>query len=186
MSNLQAKIRFGGESRTVRDIDFAQCDALIKSRVGLMLDEYGPKIAEKARRNLRERTLHPEKGTGKVARSITWRRVQSGVRIYMSVTYGGFIEEDTKPHEIYPRRAKALHWTSTESTGSSWESLAGLVGWRNLLAGSVSVDHYAKHVHHPGTTGKHVIRDAIRDYKPAMTRRVIEILRQSLLESARY
>jgi hypothetical protein len=186
MSNLQVRIKFGGESQTVRDIDFAQCDALIKSKVGLMLDEYGPKIADKARRNLRERTIHPEKSTGKAARSIFWRRVPNGVRIYMGVSYGGFVEEDTKPHDIYPRRARALHWISIEASGGSWENLAGLTNWRNLLAGIVSADRYAAHVHHPGTKGKHMIRDAVRDYEPVMTRRVTEILRQSLLESARY
>ncbi len=44
------------------------------------------------------------------------------------------MEEDTRPHDIYPRRAKALHWTTTSTVGGSWVELAVLAVRRQLIA----------------------------------------------------
>ena len=47
--------------------------------------------------------------------------------------YAPFVEWDTMPHDIYPRKARVLHWTD----GSG--------------------EHFAMHVHHPGTKGKKMV-----------------------------
>lgn len=50
-----------------------------------------------------------------------------------------YVEEDTVPHLIRPRLAKALRF---------WDD--------------VSI-HFRKVVHHPGTTGQHMMRDALAE-----------------------
>jgi len=186
MSGLQVRIKFGGDSRVVKDIDVAQVDATIRGQVSLMLQGYAPMIRDRARQRLRERIKHPESSTGDAERSICYRTTTRGITIYMTVLYGGFVEYDTRPHRIYPRNAKALHWTSGESAGGDWLSQAGVLGWRSMLMQNVGVDHFAAYVNHPGTTGKHMIRDAINDYRLAIRNETARILAQSLRESATY
>ena len=60
MSGLQVRIKFGGDSRVVKDIDVAQVDATIRGQVALMLQRYAPMIRDRARQRLRERIKHPE------------------------------------------------------------------------------------------------------------------------------
>jgi hypothetical protein len=62
----------------------------------------------------------------------------------VTAPYWADVEYNTKPHMIYPVNAKALRWES---------------------GGQV---HFAKKVHHPGTTGKAFIRRNFYKYRTAV------------------
>lgn len=57
------------------------------------------------------------------------------------IEYWFYVEYDTRPHEIRPIHAKSLHWTDAHG------------------------EHFAKVVHHPGTTGQHFMRNALYKYR---------------------
>ncbi len=78
MSSLEVRMMFGSESVSVRDIDYAEVDRIIQGQVNLVVEEYAPRIVAKAKSRLQAQILHPEKSTGKAARSITWRRTLRG------------------------------------------------------------------------------------------------------------
>lgn len=76
------------------------------------------------------RRVVPRK-TGALADSIKGRFVSRGQgEIAALSTYASHVEDDTKPHEIRARRAKALHWQEG------------------------GVDRFARVVQHPGTKGQ--------------------------------
>lgn len=75
--------------------------------------------------------------TGRLASGI--RRGGTGLQRYVTVgaPYAAYVEYGTRPHVIYPRRARAL---------------------RFVVDGEVV---YAKYVHHPGFPGRHFMRESI-------------------------
>lgn len=76
------------------------------------------------------RRVVPRK-TGALADSITGRWVSRGQgEIAARSPYALYVEDDTKPHEIRARRAKALHWQEG------------------------GADRFARAVQHPGTKGQ--------------------------------
>lgn len=68
-----------------------------------------------------------------------------------SVPYAGFVLEGTRPHEIRPRRAQALHWKD----GSG--------------------DHFARVVNHPGTAANRFPEKAITPLLPQIQGRFKQI-----------
>jgi hypothetical protein len=163
LSELRVKLRYGGKDlETASDVDFAQFDTTVRSRVSLILDKVAPQISELARNLLRMRILHPERSTGRLARGTKYRRSGNGITIYSSETYGGFVEEGTRPH-IIRAHGKLLHWVDYDGS-----------------------NHYAKMVRHPGTAGKFYIADAVAAFKPIIDAEVSQVIAQSLKESMRY
>ena len=87
--------------------------------------------------------------TGFMKISMTWEYVKNGLPIQ------NYIEYDTKSHWIYAK--------GKITGGSDFLSWVGKNGRRV----------YAKKVFHPGTTGKHLVRNAVTEYKPFLTQRII-------------
>jgi len=81
--------------------------------------------------------------TGRLRSSITVRPSLSlrgpSVRVSADVSYATYVENGTRPHEIRPRRRKALKFK---------------VGGRTV---------FATVVHHPGTKGVHFMARAVRE-----------------------
>jgi hypothetical protein len=80
---------------------------------------------------------------------LAWRYIKDGKPIHF------YIEYDTRPHWIEAKGR--LHGGSNFLT---WEGKDG----RQI---------FAKKVYHPGTTGKHLIENAAKEYKPFLKQRVI-------------
>ena len=55
------------------------------------------------------------------------------------VSYAIFVEEDTQAHDIFPVNARVLAFTGKDGQA------------------------FAQVVHHPGTKGKHFLRDALKE-----------------------
>ncbi len=87
--------------------------------------------------------------TGFMKISLAWRYIKDGKPIHF------YIEYDTRPHWIEAKGR--LHGGSNFLT---WEGKDG----RQI---------FAKKVYHPGTTGKHLIENAAKEYKPFLKQRVI-------------
>ena len=81
--------------------------------------------------------------------SLAWRYVKEGKPIHF------YIEYDTRPHWIEAKGR--LHG------GSDFLTWTGKDG-RQM---------FAKKVYHPGTTGKHLIENAAKEYKPFLKQRII-------------
>lgn len=74
--------------------------------------------------------------------SITRKITLNGFVVYPAASYGKFVDQGTKPHDIFPKNARVLHWFGP--------------GGENI---------FATHSHHPGTKGKFFVkqtRDAMK------------------------
>lgn len=92
---------------------------------------------------VREAKLVVPRRTGNLGRTIRLGAVSStSVEVRAggqnNVGYAAAVEFGTKPHDIVPRRAKALAWGGARTLGG------------RVKAGSAPT-HFAKRVHHPGT-----------------------------------
>ena len=87
--------------------------------------------------------------TGFMKISLAWRYIKDGKPLHF------YIEYDTKPHWIEAKGK--LHG------GSDFLTWVGKDG--NQM--------FAKKVFHPGTTGKHLVENAAKQYKPFLKQRVI-------------
>jgi hypothetical protein len=87
--------------------------------------------------------------TGFMKISLAWRYIKDGKPLHF------YIEYDTKPHWI--------------------EAKGRLHGGSNFLTwvGKDGNQMFAKKVFHPGTTGKHLVENAAKQYKPLLKERVI-------------
>lgn len=89
-----------------------------------------------------------EGGTGQYERSFTFELIGGSppkLRFGNSAPHAIYIEEDTEPHIIVPVNKKALHWFAGPRGGG--------------IGPNESV--FATKVKHPGTTGMHIVRDAV-------------------------
>lgn len=96
----------------------------------------------------------PNKKTGVTSASIAPRLVTP---TRAEVKAGGaavFLEQGTKPHDIVPRRRKALRFADTANGGSARLSGAPRTGSRVV---------FRKRVHHPGTRAYPFMRPAARE-----------------------
>jgi hypothetical protein len=102
------------------------------------------------------------KRTGRLARGIREKvrvRGHTVVGILDSeAPYTMFVENDTRPHVIRPRRARALRF---------------LVGDRVV---------FARRVRHPGTKGRHMFREGGKETRP----RAVQLLRGALQQVELY
>lgn len=92
--------------------------------------------------------------TGNLVASVRAELQPNGFTVAPSVAYAPFVDQPTAPHDIYPRRARALAFAS--AGGIITRSRAtGHVRTRFTFGGKTTVTDavFAKHVHHPGTRG---------------------------------
>jgi len=87
--------------------------------------------------------------TGFMKISLAWRYIKDGKPIHF------YIEYDTRPHWIEAK--------GRLNGGSEFLTWTGKDG-RQM---------FAKKVFHPGTTGKHLIENAAKEYKPFLKQRII-------------
>ncbi len=67
-----------------------------------------------------------------------------------------YVEEDTRPHVIRPKPLGRRSFTNPDRPGA----LRWFQGAAGGGAGPANL-HFAAEVHHPGTKGQHIIRDAV-------------------------
>ncbi len=87
--------------------------------------------------------------TGFMKISLIWSYIKDGKPIHF------YIEYDTRPHEIHPKGK--LHGGSDVL---SWMGKGG----RRI---------FARKVYHTGTTGKYLVHNAVKEYKPFLRQRII-------------
>lgn len=92
------------------------------------------------------KALVPRK-TSNLSRSITIvSATERSAVVRASANYAAFVEFGTRPHDIYPRRKRALAWAATSAgrrlTGSPRKATR-----RGAFGGLI----IRRHVHHPGT-----------------------------------
>ena len=122
--------------------------------------------AMKLVRDVKETT--PAK-TGLARRSFFMKPVgEMAVMVYNKLPYAKYLEEGTKPHDIYPKNKKALAWPGMKGgfgvqTSRSTNKMTGKA-LKSPVKGYVV---FARHVHHPGTKALDMIKNAlpgVRDY----------------------
>lgn len=84
--------------------------------------------------------LNPHHRTGNLQRSVLTMVDYPVANVTVNERYGLYIEQGTRPHDIYPVRKKALYW--------------------------VGADHPVKVVHHPGTAADPFFTRAIAEANP--------------------
>lgn len=99
-------------------------------------------VARELTSEVRKRT--PEGKTGKLRRTLRILARGDGFVVAFAQPYAGFVEFGTRPHMIFPRKAKALRF---------------VVGGRVV---------FAKHVRHPGTKGAHMVERTLHEEGPRM------------------
>jgi hypothetical protein len=67
------------------------------------------------------------------------RRGKAGVRVIAAADYALVLERGSAPHVIEPKNKQALHWPGAE--------------------------HPVRRVQHPGTSGQHILRNALKAAK---------------------
>ena len=119
----------------------------------VLLEELQDRIYEAARKNVPVRT-------GLLRSSI--EKGGFGDFLYVSMGnprayYAPYVEYGTRPHMIYPRKARALRFE---------------------VRGKVI---FAKYVHHPGTKPQYVMRrsveEVLKEFRRILRRKVLELLR---------
>lgn len=69
-----------------------------------------------------------------------------------------YVEDDTEPHIIKPTPPGRSSFTNPNKPGA----LKWFAGAKGGGAGPANL-RFATEVHHPGTTGQHIVRDAVRE-----------------------
>lgn len=64
-----------------------------------------------------------------------------------------YVEEDTRPHVIRPKPAGRRSFTNPTRPGA--------LRWFDPPGGGEGSAVFAREVHHPGTAGQHIVRDAV-------------------------
>lgn len=91
---------------------------------------------------VREQKLLVPRKTGNLGRSIHIGAVTpSRAETIASASYAAYVERGTRPHEIVPKRRKALRWAAGNARLSGSPRAGGSV-------------RFAKRVQHPGTRAK--------------------------------
>ncbi len=70
--------------------------AITHQAVRRVLAEEGKNIVSTAKEILRDRIIHPEKSTGRLGRSIMYRRTNRGINVYAGAPYGLWVEGGTR------------------------------------------------------------------------------------------
>lgn len=92
--------------------------------------------------------------TGILSNSVTAIRTPTGFTVGPTAEYAVFVDQPTRPHDIYPRTARALAFASaggviTRSTTTGHVRSKFTFGGKTTIGGAV----FARHVRHPGTRG---------------------------------
>jgi hypothetical protein len=137
------------------------------------LDKLNPEMADKGimdgfrdwqpmfLRTVKEVSADKAKKTGTFMRS--WAPgdiTPQSVSIINTAGYAGVVEFGSVPHDIYPRNKKALAWRSSGAGPVS--AFNAKVTLKSGKPGALHPSNFAfaKHVHHPGTKGKFIFREA--------------------------
>jgi hypothetical protein len=161
LERIRVTAKVGKEVVTLKQLDYDVLTDQFREEARKVLLDYAPDIVRRAKENLDERILHPKKSTGRLHRSIGWRPTSRGITIYAGAPYSKFVEDDTRPHIIRAVNYPYLVWTDEGG-----------------------VKHRAVRVRHPGTKGKHFMRDAVNDYRLALRNRMDHALAQALRRSS--
>lgn len=92
---------------------------------------------------------------------------------------GVFLERGTKPHKIFPRIKKALHWVTSHAAGPYFPQF-------DKVRGKLQRGHFALMVNHPGTTGLRAMELGYQYGAPKLMKKIIVETNQFLQESKIY
>lgn len=98
-----------------------------------------------------------------------------GVRIQVATDdpIYGYVDEGTRPHDIYPKRKRALAFQSKYKAKTQPNVILS-------TPGGASGDTLVRpHVHHPGTKARHFVQIIKRSYAPEFQRRIKNALERA-------
>lgn len=128
-------------AETIQGIPQLQARLRAVSRVGPTL------MRTLALTTVREAKLLAPRKTANLSRSIAIVSVTPrSATVRASANYAAYVEFGTRPHDIYPRRKRALAWAAT-SAGRRLSGTPRKATRRGAFGGMI----VRRHVHHPGT-----------------------------------
>lgn len=89
--------------------------------------------------------------TGNLLQSFRQRVSAKQAVWYPTARYAAMVEYGTRPHRIYAKNGRALHWTSGGTAGRYVTTGSGRRRYQSGKAGS---SNFARYVNHPGTRPK--------------------------------
>src|ERR1035437_7243316 len=114
--------------------------------------------------------------TGNLRRSIMVREVtDTSARVAAHASYGIFVEQGTRAHDITPNAKTALRWATSSTkgfrlTGRPSSAKGNSVGWA-----------FAKRVHHPGSRAKPFLKPGAEKAitSAGLTERIVSAWKQA-------
>jgi hypothetical protein len=95
--------------------------------------------------------------SGFLRESITAAELPDGFMVYPTASYAAYVEYGTRPHTIFPNKAKVLRWTNE---------------WGATI--------FARHVHHPGFPGRFFVQKTFEFVNVELRRLYAEIVERVL------
>jgi len=89
----------------------------------------------------------------------------------------GYVDKGTRPHKIYPRKAKALRFQS----GYATKTIPGVIG--SMAGGPFGDTVFSKGVNHPGTKARNFSKEIEKKWQKKFKRRMEKALSQARLAS---
>jgi hypothetical protein len=133
--------------------------SMVEEVLAPIMEETAQEVAEKAALNIHRRTGRTESMI-----SVKYRPL----RVVSDAPWSQALEKGSRPHIIYARNRKALHFMGGVISHESLK--VGRFTLSGFKAGREGV--FASHVHHPGTSGTYFMRRALEDVMPLTMRRL--------------
>jgi hypothetical protein len=111
----------------------------LKNTLERILDHLRSVLEDLTRETYEKAVQYAPERTGFLRRNIKWSVEGLTGRVISQAPYSAYVEFGTRPHMIFPRRARALRFE---------------VGGRTI---------FARYVHHPGMRGQFYMRRALQD-----------------------
>lgn len=92
-------------------------------------------------------------------------------RWFPKAAYAPFVEFGTRPHDIFPRNARVLAWT----TGGEGKYVTSASGRAYYKSGKGTA-HFAAYVRHPGTKPKPFMQKIVKRATPDINRLFVQAL----------
>lgn len=89
----------------------------------------------------------------------------------------GYVNDGTKPHDIYPKKAKVLRFQS----GYSAKTSPGVIG--SSSGGASGPTMFSRHVRHPGTKARNFDETIEKKWQPKFKREMEEAMAKATKES---
>lgn len=102
--------------------------------------------------------------TGKTRRGWVWQRVGDFVRVIFNKSpVAVYLEDGTKPHDIYAKPGKTLAWQSNKGNQFAVEKVRTISKLTGKALKNPKREYFVfrQHVHHPGTKAVDMVKSSI-------------------------